>query len=92
MGTPSDCWHLKVDFEEKTNKKTDRFLIEDFFDLPQISKKFETVPMGYSGAGGKLIHEKNRRKKSRDTVPLRVIFPRKKCARRSRARSAAKTL
>ncbi len=26
--------------------------------------------MGYSGAGGKLIHEKTRREKSRDTVPL----------------------
>jgi hypothetical protein len=30
--------------------------------------------MGYSGAGGKPIHEKNRSKKSRDTVPLRVIY------------------
>ncbi len=29
--------------------------------------------MGYSGAGGKLIHEKNQRQKSRDTVPLRII-------------------
>ncbi len=26
--------------------------------------------MGYSGAGGKLIHKKARSKKSRDTVPL----------------------
>jgi hypothetical protein len=26
--------------------------------------------MGYSGAGGKLIHEKSRSKKSCDTVPL----------------------
>jgi hypothetical protein len=26
--------------------------------------------MGYSGAGGKLIHEKNQRQKSRDTVLL----------------------
>ncbi len=26
--------------------------------------------MGYSGAGGKLIHEKTRSKKSHDTVPL----------------------
>jgi hypothetical protein len=26
--------------------------------------------MEYSGAGGKLIHEKTRVKKSRDTVPL----------------------
>jgi hypothetical protein len=33
--------------------------------------KFEMVLMGYSGAGGKLIHKKTRSKKSRDTVPLR---------------------
>jgi hypothetical protein len=26
--------------------------------------------MGYSGAGGKLIHEKNQKQKSLDTVPL----------------------
>ncbi len=26
--------------------------------------------MGYSGAGGKLIHEKNQKQKSRDTFPL----------------------
>ncbi len=26
--------------------------------------------MGHSGAGGKLIHEKNEKQKSRDTVPL----------------------
>jgi hypothetical protein len=26
--------------------------------------------MGYSGAGGKLFHEKNQKQKSRDTVPL----------------------
>ncbi len=43
--------------------------------LREFSKKFETVPMGYSGAGGKLIHEKNRSKKSRDTVPLRCHLP-----------------
>ncbi len=47
------------------------FLIEDFFHLPlvsavhlelqismQILEKFQTVLMGYSGAWGKLIHEK----------------------------------
>jgi hypothetical protein len=38
--------------------------------LREFSKKFETVLMGYSGAGGKLIHKKTRSKKSRDTVPL----------------------
>jgi hypothetical protein len=37
-------------------------------------KKFETVLMGYSGAGGKLIHEKTRSKKSRDTVPLNYFL------------------
>ncbi len=34
--------------------------------LRKFSKKFETVLLGYSGAGGKLIHEKNQRQKSRD--------------------------
>jgi hypothetical protein len=27
--------------------------------------------MGYSGAGGKLIHEKNEKEKSPDTIPLK---------------------
>ncbi len=41
--------------------------------LREFSKKFEMVLMGYSGAGGKLIHEKKTRsKKSRDTVLLTV--------------------
>ncbi len=31
--------------------------------LREFSKKFETVLMGYSGAGGKLIHEKNQEQK-----------------------------
>ncbi len=39
--------------------------------IREFSKKFETVLMGYSGAGGKLIHKKTRSKKSRDTVPLK---------------------
>jgi hypothetical protein len=30
--------------------------------------------MGYSAAGGKLIHEKNWSKKSRDTVPLSIFL------------------
>ncbi len=38
--------------------------------LRKFSKEFETVLMGYSGAGGKLIHKKTRSKKSRDTIPL----------------------
>jgi hypothetical protein len=64
------------------NKIIKIFLIEDFFHLPpvvnldlrispRIFKKIETVQMGYSGAGGKLIDEKTRSKKSPDTVPLR---------------------
>jgi hypothetical protein len=40
--------------------------------LREFSKKFETVLMGYSEAGGKLIHKKTRSKKSRDTIPLRL--------------------
>jgi hypothetical protein len=31
--------------------------------LREFSKKFESVLMGYSGAGGKLIHEKNQKQK-----------------------------
>jgi hypothetical protein len=64
-----------------SNKITKICLIEDFFHLPPVStlsceylqefsKTFETVLMGYSGAGGKLIHEKYQKQKSRDTVPL----------------------
>ncbi len=54
------------------NKIFKIFLIKDFFIchrhrwstlsceyLREFSKKLETVLMGYSGAGGKLIHEKN---------------------------------
>jgi hypothetical protein len=51
-------------------------------NILRIFEKFETVLMGYSGAGGKLIHEKNQkqkiswhcpfklRRKSRSTIPL----------------------
>jgi hypothetical protein len=69
-----------------SNKIIKIFLIEDFFHLPPVSttpvvnlelrdfwKKFEMVLMGYSGAGGKLIHKKTRSKKSRDTVPLKRL-------------------
>ncbi len=31
--------------------------------------------MGYSGAGGKLTHEKHQKQKSRDTVPLTDVLP-----------------
>ncbi len=39
--------------------------------LREFSEKFETVLMGYSGAGEKLIHEKKQKQKSRDTFPLK---------------------
>jgi hypothetical protein len=61
-------------------------MIEDFLHLPPVSltpeanlyceylrefsKKFETALTVYSGDWGKLIHEKTRSRKSRDTVPL----------------------
>jgi hypothetical protein len=61
-------------------------MIEDFFHchrcqrhrwctlscefLREFSKKFDTALMVYSGALGKLIHEKNQKLKSPDTVPL----------------------
>jgi len=38
--------------------------------LQEFSKKFETALLVYSGAWGKLIHEKNISRKSRGTVPL----------------------
>jgi len=38
--------------------------------LREFSKKFEMAVMLYSDAWGKLIHEKTRSRKSRDTVPL----------------------
>jgi hypothetical protein len=50
-----------------------------YFELrisPQIFKKIRNGPNGiliYSGAWGKLIHEKTRSRKSRDTVPLTTI-------------------
>ena len=42
--------------------------------LRKFAKKFETSLMVYSGAWGKLIHEKNQKQKSHDTVPLREIM------------------
>ncbi len=38
--------------------------------LREFSKKFETALMVYSGAWGKLIHEKNQKSKISCTVPL----------------------
>ncbi len=49
------------------------FMIEDFFQLPLVSTT-PVVPLEllvYSGAWGKLIHEKTRSQKSSDTVLLR---------------------
>ncbi len=61
-------------------------MIEDFFHLPPVSttpvctlsceylhefsKKFETALMVYSGAGGKLSHEKNQKSKISWHCPL----------------------
>jgi hypothetical protein len=58
------------------NKIITIFLIEDFSHLPPVSttpvvnlepgisrRIFETVLMGYSGAGGKLIDERNQKRK-----------------------------
>jgi hypothetical protein len=38
--------------------------------LREFSKKFETVQMGYSWAGGKLIDEKNQEQKNLVTLSL----------------------
>jgi hypothetical protein len=38
--------------------------------LREFSKKFEMTLMLFSGAWGKVIHEKNLKQKSRDTIPL----------------------
>ncbi len=51
---PLVCWH--------------RWLTCEY--LREFSKKFELTLMLFSGAWGKVIHEKTLSKKSRDTVPL----------------------
>ncbi len=61
------------------NKIIKNFLIEDFFHLSceylrEFSKKFETVLMEYSGAGGKLIHEKNQKQKISWHCPFKGRF------------------
>ncbi len=62
------------------------FWLKIFFHLPLVSlskpwaanisanfrKKFETVLMEYSGAGGNWFMKRTRSKKSRDTVPLNI--------------------
>ncbi len=52
--------------------------ISNFFEnsrrYPQIFKKVGTILMGYLGARGTLIHEKNWSKKSRVRLPLRKIL------------------
>ncbi len=42
--------------------------------LREFLTKFEMVLMRHSGAGGKLIYEKTRSKKFRDTVSLSIMF------------------
>jgi hypothetical protein len=39
---------------------------------PRIFEKFETVLMGYSGAWGRLIHEKNQKQKVSWHFPFKV--------------------
>jgi hypothetical protein len=70
------------------NKIIKTFMIEDFFHLSPVSttpvvnleplskfsKKFEMALMAYSGAWGKLIHDKKTKsRKSHDTVPLNRV-------------------
>jgi hypothetical protein len=71
--------YVNSTIQSSPNKIIKIFLIEDFFHLPPVSttpvailelrisprifEKFETVLMGYSGAGGKQIHEKNQEQK-----------------------------
>ncbi len=40
----------------------------------EFSKKFETVLIGYSGAGGKLIHEKNQEQKISWHCPFKLLL------------------
>ncbi len=42
--------------------------------LPEFSKKFEMILKLLPGAWGKVIHEKNLKQKSRDTVPLSLKY------------------
>ncbi len=48
--------------------------------LREFSKKFETVLMGYSGAGGKLIHKKNQKQKISWHCPFKVAPQKYLCA------------
>jgi hypothetical protein len=67
------------------NKIIKTFLIEDFFHLPpvvnielristRIFEKFETALMVYSGAWGKLIHEKNQKSKISWRCPFKAAI------------------
>jgi hypothetical protein len=42
--------------------------------LREFSKKFGTILMGYSGAGGKLIHEKNQKQKISWHCPFNLVW------------------
>ncbi len=50
--------------------------------LREFSKTFETVLMEYSGAGGKLIHEKKSEAKNLVTLPL-LIYAKEKIYEKS---------
>jgi hypothetical protein len=74
MGTTSYCLHLKVNVKKKfifmltllpkarsvQTRYLKTFLIEDFFHLPPVSLTLvvHLALIVYSGAWGKLIHEK----------------------------------
>ncbi len=53
------------------------FWLDNIFSceyLCEFKKKFETVLMGYSGAGGKLIHEKNLKSTTLWHCPLKQEY------------------
>ncbi len=65
-GGPGHSWALKW------HERRHRWQTLSCEYLREFSKKIETVLMEYAGAGGKLIHEKNQKQKTRDTVPLNL--------------------
>ncbi len=54
-------WYSQLKVDHRYQRHRWSTLICEY--LREFSKKFETVQMGYSGAGGKLIHEKNLKQK-----------------------------
>jgi hypothetical protein len=50
-------------------------ILSDVNDTSKNTKKFERVPVGYSGARGKLIHEKNLKTKISWQTPFIASDP-----------------